>query len=414
MNKKAVPVVIAILFALSVYGLMPAISANRGNTVQIGVIVATETGLDIYEPFFEQIIEPDINAYCAKLPKHRFNPPMRFDFVVVNAEYSADVHLQRIEDFHNAKPHGVDLIIGAPWSSFAAASLQYVNENDILLFSPSSTAPQLAIPDDNLFRLCPDDTKQGAAIAEVLRSKGVESIVVIQRDDEWGGGLYDVIETEFENRGGTILERIVYPTDTIDFTSYLQMAENAAVGASPAEEPVAIQLLSFSEVVPIVIEAENYTTIYDLEWFGSDATALSPELLDGAPEQAVKLKIYSTLTAPEYSSKYAEMAERFQELTGYSFSYYSACWVDIAWIIAQAVLETQSSGGPPMEAADIIDVIPDVTSRYFGYTGWCLLNEAGDRYTSDYDIWGYGMIDGQPSNVKYGSYRSATGEVTWN
>lgn len=413
MNKKAVPVVIAILFALSVYGLMPAISANRGNTVQIGVIVATATGLEIYEPFFEEIIEPDINAYCAKLPRHRFNPPMRFDFVMVDADYSAEVHLERIEDFHNAKPHGVDLIIGAPWSSFAAASLDYVNENDILLFSPSSTAPQLALPDDNLFRLCPDDTKQGAAIAEMLRSKGVESIIVIQRDDQWGGGLYDVIETEFENRGGTILERIVYPTDTTDFSGYLQQAEEAAVGASPAEEPVAIQLLSFSEVVNIVIEAENYTTIYDLGWFGSDGTTMVEALLEDAPDQAVKLKIYGTLTAPEYSLKYAEMAERFQELTDYTFGYYSACLVDIAWIIAQAVLETQSSGGPPLEASDIIDVIPDVASRYYGYTGWCLLNEAGDRYTSDYDIWGYGMIDGQPSSVKYGSYNSVTGEVTW-
>jgi hypothetical protein len=60
-------------------------------------------------------------------------------------------------------------------------------------------------------------------------------------------------------------------------------------------------------------------------------------------------------------------------------------------------------------------VIPDVASRYFGYSGWCLLNDAGDRAESDYDIWGYGYDDetGEPTIKKYGLYDSLTGQVTW-
>jgi len=63
---------------------------------------------------------------------------------------------------------------------------------------------------------------------------------------------------------------------------------------------------------------------------------------------------------------------------------------------------------------DVKNIIYDVTSRHNGYSGWCQLNEAGDRYTSNYDIWDYGIIDMDPSFIHYGTYYAPTGEVNWN
>ncbi len=48
-----------------------------------------------------------------------------------------------------------------------------------------------------------------------------------------------------------------------------------------------------------------------------------------------------------------------------------------------------------------------------GDSSWCFLNEAGDRYTSNYDIWGYGRTDGEPNFALYRSNYSAMGEVIW-
>ena len=380
MNKKIVPVVIATLLALSIFALMPTISAGKTQKIQIGVIAASTPGFFTKKTFFEQIIQPDINAYMAKLPRYRFHPRHEFEFIVKDAEMNAMRHLEIVQEFHD---DGVDLVIGGGWSSQALGSLDYVNDNGMLLFSASSTSPILATPNDNLYRMCADDLKQGAAIAEMLRSKAKKSVIVFQRDDAWGNGLFDVLKIEYEAKGGKILERIVYPGDTEDFTNYLQIAEDRAVAATADEKPVAVELISFDECVNIVLKAENYPTIYDLEWFGCDTTAFTQALLDDAPVQSVKLKIYSPYPAPDHSSKYEEMAARYDALLGQDFRYYSACMVDVAWVIAMSVLETQSSAGPPMDAADIIEVIPDVASRYYGYSGWCLLNEAGDRYTSD-------------------------------
>ena len=223
------------------------------------------------------------------------------------------MHLQKVQEFHDER---VDLIIRGRWSSQAQSSLDYANDNEMLLFSPSSTSPQLAIHDDNLFRLCPDDNQQAPAIAEMLWSWGIEAVTVIQRGDVWADGIYNKFKDEYPVRGGVILKRIRYAEDVQDFSNYLADAEaeaSNAVGVYGAKH-VGVLILSFAESVTMVTQAKDYSTIYSLKWFGSDGTAMSQQLIDDAPEESDHLKIFSTLAAPEYSLKFNEMAERWYNL----------------------------------------------------------------------------------------------------
>jgi branched-chain amino acid transport system substrate-binding protein len=407
MKKKPLVVLVTIVLMFSVCGIIVAESMNV-KRIQIGVIAEATGNYETLTLYFEEIIEPDINDYCSKLPRHRFKPRTMFDFIVRDAEGSVERHLELVQEFHE---EGVDLIIGGHWSSMAAYSLDYINENGVLLVSASSTSPLLAFPDDNLFRLCPVDTMQGAAIAEMLYSKGVDELVIIYRDDAWGGGLNDVVIEEFEARGGTILASIGYPQGEDDFASYLQDAEDAAVAGTGT---VALELISFNEAAGILLEAENYPTIYGVDWFGCDGTARSGTILNDAPDQAVHVKLYSTRAAPTYSSKYYEMAERYESVTGIGYDFYPSCYADAAWLLAMSVMETRStSGKPQLQGTDVAEVFPDVASRYFGYSGWCMLNEAGDRMRTDYNIWGYDFVEGVPDFVYYGYYNTLTGEVHW-
>jgi branched-chain amino acid transport system substrate-binding protein len=388
--------------------LIPTSTSAHTKHIPIGVISSTTASYEDNLLYFEEIIEPDINDYSRKLPKFRFLPRAEFDFIVRNAEGNAERHLELVQEFHE---EGIDLIIGGFWSSQAFESLDYINENGMLLVSPSSTSPILAIPDDNLFRICPDDTMQGNVIAEMLDSKGVDELVIIYRDDAWGGGLNDVVIDEFEARGGEILASIGYPYDETDFTSYLQDAENVATTGTGT---VAVELISFNEASNILNEADNYPTIYGIEWFGSDGTARSGTILEDAPDQVTHVKLYSTSSAPTYSSKYEELATRYEGVLGYDLGFYTACTADAAWVLAMSVLETRSTTGKPrLLGTDVVEVFPDVASRYFGYSGWCLLNEAGDRMSTNYDIWGYDIVDGEPDFVYYGYYETLTGQVHW-
>ena len=332
MNRKVVATLFAALFALSALLLIPPISSTPPITIKIGVIAARLDETTVH--FFEKIIEPDINEYLKKLPKQ--SPPLRIDFLVEDAQMSAEIHLEKVQQFHAM---GVDLIIGGYWSSQAYYSLDYVNDNDMLLISPSSCAPLLAIPRDNLFRLCPDDNIQGRILAQMISNRGIENVIVIQRDDVWANGLYDVFQTEYE---GTILERLVYPPEEEYFHSYLAAADAAAAG-----KEVSVLLISFDEQRQIMIEASYgwYPNIYGEgpdprcpPWFGTESSGRSQAAIEECPDQAVHLKILSAISAPPDSSKFNDLNERYLRYIGYEMDYYDSTEIDCAWILAQAVL----------------------------------------------------------------------------
>ncbi len=376
----------------------------KGKTVKIGNIVASTTGLETEKPFIAEILKPDLNDFAKKL-----GYGVTFDFLIDDAQGQAAIHLEKIQSY---KAMGVNLVIGGRWSSQAQAALSYVNENNMLLFSPSSTSPLLAIKGDNLFRMCPNDLVQSPAIAEMLKSWGIKAVIIMQRGDAWADGIYNILEKELPKRGITILDRVRYAAEVTEFSSYLATMEDKAKAAIPkyGKDAVAIEVLSFEEIVTIVTQAKDYPTIYSLFWFGSDGTSMTQRLIDDAPTHANKLKIFSTLAAPAESPKYRELYDRYYALVKQPFGYYTACTYDIGWTLAYAVLQSQST-----DPKVIIPLIHPITYNMFGASGWTRLDENGDRYASNYDIWGYGDPDGdgKVDNVLYGLYDGTTGKVTW-
>jgi branched-chain amino acid transport system substrate-binding protein len=371
-----------------------------GQTVQIGVIAPTEEALELWRGIL-LLAKEDINNYCMKL-----GYGVKFDFVPVHAYGQEAIHLEKVQSF---KAMGINLLIGGAWSSQAMAALSYINENNMLLFSPSSTSPLLAIKGDNLYRMCPDDTVQAWAIAEMLRSWGIKAVIVMQRGDAWADGIYNILERELPARGVLIVDRVRYAAEATEFSRYLATMEDRAKSAVAqyGKDAVAVEVLSFWE---IVTQAKDYPTIYSLFWFGSDGTAMTQRLIDDAPTQANKLKIFSTLAAPGESPRYKALYDRYYALTKMPLGIYTANIYDIAWILASAVLQAQST-----DPKILIPLIHTIAYNHFGASGWTRLNEAGDRATGDYEIWGYGDPDrdGKVDNVKYGFFDGTTGKVTW-
>jgi branched-chain amino acid transport system substrate-binding protein len=373
--------------------------------VELGYIVSTDTGLETAEPHLENIVAADINEYAAML-----GHDTSFTFLIDSAAGQAAVHLEKVQGFNSI---GVSTFIGGGWSSQAMGSLEYVNGNDMLMWSSSSTSPLIALPDDNLYRMCPTDLVQAPAIAEMLWSHGIKAMVLIYRGDAWADGIVNILKPMWEDEyGGVILEEIRYDTAATEFSNYLQVAEEAAVAAIEGdytEDQVGVEVIAFSESVTMVTQANSYPVIYNLRWFGSDGTAMTTQFLDDAPDEAVHLMIYSTLASPASSEKYWTLADRYFDEVGYAYGYYTACTYDIAWILAQAMLEAQST-----DAMDIIDLMDPIAYNTWGASGWCRINEDGDRYAGNYDIWGYGLVDGEANFVNYGYFDGVSGQVAWD
>ncbi|MCK5670570.1 ABC transporter substrate-binding protein [Candidatus Bathyarchaeota archaeon] len=373
-----------------------------GETIRIGYISSTTAGLETATPLVEDIMQVDYNEYLEIL-----GYDVEIEYLIDDATGQAAVHLEKVQGF---KSMDVNVFIGGLWSSQAQAALSYTNDNDMLMWSTSSTSPLLAISEDNLYRMCPTDLVQAPAIAAMLKSQGVEAIILIYRGDAWADGIVTYFEPNFVDNGGVILEKIRYAGESTEFSNYLQIAENIAKDAVAeyGEGKVAVELIAFAEFVTMVTQVEDYPTLYSLPWFGSDGTVLSQQAIDDAPRQSEHLKLYSTYAAPAESEVFANLYDRYFALVSQPFGYYSACSYDVGWILTSTILESQS-----VDAIDLIPLQTPAAYRQWGASGWNRLNEDGDRYASNYQIWGYGDLGEGVQNVVYGMYDSTLDMVTW-
>lgn len=375
----------------------------EGQTIRIGYISSTTAGLETATPLIEDIMQIDYNEYLDKL-----GYDVEIEYLIDDATGQAAVHLEKVQGF---KSMDVNVFLGGGWSSQAQAALSYVNDNDMLMWSWSSTSPLLAISEDNLFRMCPTDLVQAPAIAAMLKSQGVEAIILIYRADAWADGIVTYFEPNFVDNGGVILEKIRYAGESTEFSNYLQIAENIAKDAVAeyGEGKVAIEIIAFAEFVTMITQVEDYPTLYSLPWFGSDGTVLSQQAIDDAPRQAEHLKLYSTYAAPAESEVFVNLYDRYFALVSQPFGYYSATTYDVGWILTSTILESQS-----VDAVELIPLQTPAAYRQWGASGWNRLNEDGDRYASNYQIWGYGDLGDGVQNVVYGMYDSTVDLVTWD
>jgi branched-chain amino acid transport system substrate-binding protein len=372
----------------------------EGKKIQIGWIASSADGLQTDTPLKQQIITPDMNAMAKRL-----GYGVTWEYLIDNADGQAAVHLEKVQAF---KSMGVTVFEGGGWSSQAQAAVGYCDTNDMLMWSSSSTSPLLMIPDDNLYRMCPTDLVQAPAIAQMLWSFGIKAIVVIQRGDSWADGIYNILNVEYPKLGGVILERVRYAAEVTEYSSYLQTADNILAAAKDqyGMDRMAIEIIAFEEAQVILTQAEDYTTLYNVKWFGSDGTAVLAPIKTGSPTQGVHVGCYSTMAAPSASAKYENVSVRYTALTDLPLAYYRPCSYDIATVVFTSMMEKQSTA-----AKDIIPLQSSICYDTWGVSGWCRLNADGDRYAANYDIWG---CFGSPMDwVKCGLYDGVTGQVTW-
>jgi branched-chain amino acid transport system substrate-binding protein len=377
-----------------------------GKTVRIGHITSTTPNLEWDVPYIDGIVVEDMNALADML-----GYDVTFEILNDDAEGQAAVHLAKVQSF---KAMDISLVCGGRWSSQASAALQYVTENNILLWSPSSTMQTLALPDDNLLRMCPADLVQAKAVAQMLWTWGIEAIVPIQRADSWADGLYNLVVEEFPALGGYVdtEHRARWAAEVTEFSSYLASVEEATkdLVAEYGKEHVAVFNIMFDTDGSVVhSQSEDYPTIYnDVMWFGTDGTALAKIIQDNSPEQAAHVINPSTNAAPGKSAAYLNLFERYQAVTGRTLGYYDTCTYDIFSVLAESILMAQSTD--PM---DLYDLQWSVSYRNWGPSGWTQLDENGDRAFANYDIWGNVMVDDEMRFVRYGQYDADSEELTW-
>ncbi len=359
-------------------------SSDTQSEVAIGALLAlTGEGSSLGEASkaaLELAVE-DTNAYLASIGSE-----MRMRLIIEDTRTDPAVALEKLQ---NLSREGVKIVIGPGASAEVEAVKSYADENDILLISHASTAPSLAIPGDNVFRFCTDDTYQAAAIANRMWNEGVSVLVPMWRGDVWGDDLTNATNESFNALGGTVVDGVRYNVSTVNFSTAIDSL-NSKVAEAIAQygDVVAVHLIAFEEVVPIFIEAQNQSNLSDVRWYGSDATALNKELVqnDQAARFAVRTGFECPLTGCELADETGPVMTEIKEKLGRTPESYAIAAYDALWAITYAYQTT----GETDDIEVLKRAVVNATGVYYGSYGsedLSALNKAGDLKRGNYDFW---------------------------
>src|SRR4029077_2012467 len=205
-KKRVVSLVIAIVMLIAGVGVgvgatyfgLNAGAANAtlcssGKTITIGELLDLSQGLSDQGKKAQDsssIAITDINAALA-------SSNCKLTFQTAIDDYALD-NTKALTQLESLAASGVQVVVGPLNSGTAQYILSYANSNHIVLISPSSTSPTLAINNDYLFRTVPNDAAQGSADGRMLWDRGAKSVVIIERHDSYGDGLANATAAKFK------------------------------------------------------------------------------------------------------------------------------------------------------------------------------------------------------------------------
>ena len=127
----------------------------------------------------------------------------------------------------------VAAIVGGDYSGVTGAALQNVaRPNGVVMISPSATSPGLSTAEDDglFFRTAPSDARQGEIVTNILNDRGFKSIAITYTNNDYGKGLADSIQRNYEKSGGKVTLNAAHEDGKADYS-----AEVAALAQAGGE-----------------------------------------------------------------------------------------------------------------------------------------------------------------------------------
>jgi len=305
----------------------------------------------------------------------------------MTSEDSATNPVIALEKLTSLNAKGIKMIVGPETSSNIRNMKGYSDSNNMLLVSCCSSAPSLAIPNDSVYRLVPDDSNQGTALSKLIQHEGIEVLVPVWRGDTWGDGLSDATTSSFVKRGGIIDEGVRYNPESPEFSASTSLLAEKVQGYVDeyGKDKVGVLFLGFAEILQFTQSASEHDVLDDVRWFGPGANTKEHKLIDDpiGLDFSTNVQFTTVQFAASKNPTYDKVQAHLTETLGTEPNTFVHSSYDAVWIIGLAMLETQST-----DVTTIKSVISDIAENYSGAIGPTILNEAGDLAQANYEVWG--------------------------
>jgi len=401
---------IGIGFLITPYVAPPgAVIGGLSGEIPIGVLLPLSGPLGQFgenDKVAVEVAVSEVNTFLENIGAN-----WRLKLYIEDTETKPEVALEKLMSLH-AK--GVKVVIGPMGSGEVLKIKEYADSNKILVISQSSTAVELAIKGDYIYRLVPSDAAQGVIGPKFAKMVGATHLFIVHLANTWGDGLAKIVEQRAKEQGMTVVGKFRIPEAGTDYSaevaSLASDVENlVAQGVAP--EKIMVQLITYGEAVTFFHSAIEYDVLWKVKWFGSDGTARHAGLASDVKvaEFASKVRFVSPIAVQVQTPVTQRVLQKIMQELGREPEPYAYNSYDAVWIVALSLLATQK-----YDTDAIISVIPTIIDHYYGASGPIMLDEAGDRLPEEYVLTEVVEVDGAYEWRDTGSYDVMTGELSWS
>ncbi len=316
-----------------------------------------------------------------------------------NADFrmSADFYDTRLDpataaqDFMKAVGSGTHYIIGPQTSAELGAINTKADSDSVIVVSQGSTASSLAIAGDAVFRFCPPDNVEGAAIANSIYKAGIRGLVTVARNDTGNLGLQTATGASFTTLGGQISALAAYSTTATDFTAQIALLHTQVtqLAATYGMANVAVYLASFEECTQLFQQAATDPVISQVRWYGGDGAVLSAALT--ANSAAADFAIATSFYAPAFGlpaalkAKWQPVSDLVTAATNIEPDAFALSTYDALWVIEKTIEVSENKN---ITFAQLKANFAAQANAYTGITGSTTLDKNGDRASGVFDYYG--------------------------
>jgi hypothetical protein len=187
--------------------------------------------------------------------------------------------------------------------------------------------------------------------------------------------------------GLTVAAGMEYPASGADFTSVANSLSGMVTQLKQTNSlnQIAVFLGAFDEGAALLTACSSFPDLRSIRWFAGDGATLSNAYLSSSAAAfaaATQFLAPSLGLPPEAGPVIAPILAQTAKAgvpspTAFSFAAYDGfVCATLAWLLADG------------DKTDVRYILPEVAKRYFGPTGWTLLNSAGDRQIGNFEFFG--------------------------
>jgi branched-chain amino acid transport system substrate-binding protein len=299
---------------------------RQGETYRIGSAVSSSGDLAVYG----QRHERGMDLALDRVNEVGLNDGGEMQVSVEDTASSPQTGVSAAQKLVNQE--GVPLVMGAVSSGVTVAIARSVAiPNQVVQVSPHSTSPEITTLGDDgyVLRTAPSDAFQGAAMAQLALDQGIESASVILVNNDYGRGFTDVLQSRFEEAGGTITNTVPYNSGEASYRPQLNQATEG--------DPDAIMFVAYPESFTTMARQAFEMGIKDqYEYVGAESTLAEP-IRENVPARALDGMIGTTPSAPTETDAWQSFVSAFRDRYDTQPSVWAAYSYDATLLSALAI-----------------------------------------------------------------------------